>query len=110
MFKPADFNIVLMRDSGHFVKANFGNDFSQSLMSEDMTLPAGRYVLMVDPVWNRVAESDPSQFKQVLIDVYAPEAFDLELEDQKEGLEILASALKHAARTLSPEDKKIRYL
>ena len=55
IFKPAEFNIMLMKNSGQFVKANFGSSFMQSLLNDDLTLDVGNYCLMVDPLWNPIA-------------------------------------------------------
>lgn len=64
---------MLMKDSGQFVKANFGSSFMQSLLNDELTLDAGNYCLMVDPIWNPIAQKDPRNFKKVLLDIYGPE-------------------------------------
>ena len=43
---------MLMKSSGEFVKANFGRNFMQSLLTDDINLTAGTYCVMIDPVWN----------------------------------------------------------
>jgi hypothetical protein len=35
-------------------------------------IPAGNYVLMIDPAWNDEANQSPD-YKKVLIDIYCPE-------------------------------------
>ena len=45
----------------------------QSLLNDDLTLAAGDYTLMVDPVWNDCVNNDPFEYKKVLIDIYGPE-------------------------------------
>ena len=68
-----------MTEGGEFVKANFGGSFMQSLLNDDgMSLSPGTYVAMVDPIWDPSAEADPQQFKKILLDIYAPEALELE--------------------------------
>lgn len=82
---------MLMKGTGEFVKANFGKNFMQSLMTDDINLAAGTYVVMVDPVWNTYAKADTSEeFKKVLVDVYAPEKVELEVLEYDEGMTILA--------------------
>lgn len=45
-----------------------------------------------------------------MIDIYAPEAVNLEPVEDMRGMEYLAQALKHAAQTLAPESAKENYL
>ena len=58
-FRPSEVNIMLIRQAaeGEFVKANIGSAFQQSLANEEFTLSAGKYYLMVDPIWNVCAEN-----------------------------------------------------
>lgn len=109
-FKPSQFNIVLMKECGEFVKANFGSAFMHSLLNDETTLTEGSYCLMIDPIWHSSAENDPQEFKRVLVDIYAPEEVYLDEVDSEEGLELLARSFKHASQTLSPDSKRVRYL
>ena len=60
-----------MTAAGEFVNARFGNRFMFSLLNQDITVKPGKYIFMIDPVWNASAENSPD-YKQVLIDVYGP--------------------------------------
>jgi len=76
-----------------------------SLMNKDIVLQPDTYVFMIDPIWNETADFDPS-YKEVLIDVYAPEVLDIVPVDDNSGLKVLERAMKHAALTKSPEDSR----
>lgn len=52
MFQASQFNIVLMTDKGKFINARFGSRFTFSLLNQKIRLEAGRYIFMVDPLWN----------------------------------------------------------
>ena len=58
LFKPSNFNIMLMTEQGEVVNARFGNKFMFSLLNQKVNLKAGKYVVMVDPVWNEETEND----------------------------------------------------
>ena len=101
-----------MKSSGEFVKANFGRNFMQSLLTDDINLTAGTYCVMIDPVWNESVSQGESaeEFKKVLLDIYAPETVDIEVMEHEDGMKVLSRSLKHAAMKLSPPEKKVRYL
>ena len=110
VFEPDQFNIVLLNESsGEFVTACFGSSFLFSLHVEDVVLPPGDYIVMIDPIWNEKSERNPLN-KQVLIDIYAPQQLNLQQVQNYEGLEIFANCIRHAAITLSKEEQQVRYL
>ena len=74
-----------------------------SLMNSKIDLKPGKYIFMVDPVWDPSAELS-EEYKDVLVDVYAPESVSLEQIDDSIGMAFLQSALKEAAKRLAPED------
>ena len=85
-FNPSKFNIILYNtDTGKFVSACFGGRFMYSLLNEKVDLPQGNYQFMVDPIWDESANLDP-EYKEVLVDVYAPEVVDLEAVDDMAGM------------------------
>ena len=98
-----------MTEDGKFVNARFGSGFTFSLISQDIILREGKYIFMVDPVWNESAKNN-LEYKQVLIDVFAPQAVNIGFIDDITGIECLAKALKHAAITISPESACETYL
>mmetsp|Transcript_35119 Transcript_35119/g.46233 ORF Transcript_35119/g.46233 Transcript_35119/m.46233 type:complete len:220 (+) Transcript_35119:753-1412(+) len=53
-FHESNFNIVLMTEKGEFVHARFGKRFTFSLLNikENIKLKPGKYVIMIDPLWN----------------------------------------------------------
>ena len=105
-FDPAKFNIILMTEKGKFVNACFGGSFMYSLMNNQVDLEKGGYIFMVDPIWNHSSELS-EDYKEILVDVYAPEIVDLETIDDQAGIMFLEQALKDAARTVaSPENKQ----
>ena len=61
---------MLLKESGEFVTACFGSDFTFSLKTENIDLAEGSYWVMVDPIWPEQTDLDPA-YKKVLIDVYA---------------------------------------
>ena len=110
-FKPSEFNTMLMKSEGQFIKANFGKNFMQSLLTDDLNLEAGTYCVMIDPVWNDCVTAETAEeFKKVILDIYAPETVDIEVLEHEEGMMILSRSLKHAAMNLSPPEKKVKYL
>ena len=46
-------------------------------IKENLTLKPGKYVVMIDPLWNETTENDP-MYREVLLDIYAPESVDLD--------------------------------
>ena len=71
---------MLMKAEGVFVKANFGKDFMQTLLTDDLNLAAGTYCVMIDPVWNDFVSAETAEeFKKVILDIYAPETVDIEV-------------------------------
>ena len=108
-FDPSDFNIVLMTAQGKFISSSFGNSFMYSLLNDDVVLERGDYYFMVDPIWNESAELNEA-YKDVLVDVYAPEIVDLELVEDATGIHFLEMALKDAAQTRAPESSKSYHL
>lgn len=72
-FEASSFNIVLMTGSGEFVHGRFGSGFTLSLLVEKIALKPGKYIVMVDPLWNESAENH-HLYKEVLIDIYCPES------------------------------------
>ena len=61
---------MLLKESGKFVTACFGSDFTFSLQTENIDLAEGSYWVMVDPIWPKQTVLNP-EYKKVLIDVYA---------------------------------------
>ena len=47
-----------------------------SLLNQQVRLEPGKYIFMIDPVWNSSAETNPL-YKDVLIDIYAPECVEM---------------------------------
>ena len=77
LFKPTNFNILLMTDKGTLVNAKFGSKFMFSLLNDKNTvLKPGKYVFMIDPIWNEESDNDDA-FREVLIDIYGPEAVEI---------------------------------
>ena len=100
-----------MTEKGEFVAARYGKRFTFSLLNikENLTLKPGKYVVMIDPLWNDFTNNDP-MYREVLLDIYAPESVDLDqLSDQK-GMAVLEKAMKHAAKTQVGEESKQYYL
>ena len=67
-----------MTEKGEFVHARYGKRFTFSLLNikENISLQPGRYVVMVDPLWNDTADND-SMYREVLIDIFAPENVEI---------------------------------
>ena len=101
-FDPSRFNIVLFTAAGEFVNARFGSHFTFSLLNQKITLNAGKYYFMVDPIWN-TSTDNAEEYKEVLIDIYGPRAVDIEPVSDAEGMEHLSRAFKHAAKTKNLE-------
>jgi len=52
-FWPSQFNVMLYKSDGTFVKSKCGSDFLFSLDNRDVVLTPGDYIVMVDPIWNQ---------------------------------------------------------
>ena len=56
---------------------------------------------MIDPLWNESAKL-ASSYKDVMLDIYAPECFVIEQIDDSSGFEYMAKALKrHALQNIN---------
>ena len=53
MFKPAFQNLMLFDSNGKFLDGNYSSELNGCLImtGDDVTLPAGDYLLMYDPMW-----------------------------------------------------------
>ena len=85
LFQPAQFNIILMTAKGEFVNARFGKNFMFSLLNQKITLKPGKYIFMIDPIWNSTTENDEA-YREVLIDVYCPEEVSLAQVEDEAGM------------------------
>ena len=85
-----------MAEEGAWVMGRFGQQFNFSLMNENVMLMPGKYIIMVDPLWNESAKLDPS-YKEVMVDIYAPEAVYIDQVSDEIGFEYMAKALKRHA-------------
>ena len=74
-----------MTANGEFVNARFGSHFTFSLLNQKITLNPGKYVFMVDPIWNATADN-AEEYKEVLIDIYGPRAVDVSPVSDAEGM------------------------
>ena len=103
-FAESNFNIILMTEQGEFIRARFGKRFTFSLANirEDITLKPGKYIVMVDPLWNETAENDP-MYREILVDIYAPETVNLDQVSDEKGMQCLERAMKNAAKTVRPQ-------
>lgn len=115
-FQESNFNIILMTEQGEFVHARYGKRFTFSLLNikENITLKPGKYIVMVDPLWNETADND-AMYREVLLDIYAPETVDLDQVSDDKGMQCLEKAMKHAAKKLATktpngEDSRQFYL
>jgi hypothetical protein len=98
-----------MSEKGEFIGARYGNRFTFSLNNDKLVLNPGKYIIMIDPVWNETVDNS-DMYREVLVDVYAPETVVLDQVEDRKGMQYLEKALKHAARTRTTEDKKQYYL
>lgn len=109
VFKPSDFNVMLMKADGEYVGAKNGRRFMFSLLNDDTVLQPGEYIFMVDPIWNASADLH-EDFKKVMISIYAPEQIEILPISDRDGLRYLVQGLKNAALSKVPEEKQEKYL
>ena len=62
---------MLMTAEGSFIHARFGSRFMFSLLNQNIVLKPGKYVVLVDPLWDDTTDNDEA-YKEVLVDIYAP--------------------------------------
>ena len=51
---------------------HFGNRFMFTLLNTKITLQPGKYIVMIDPVWNSTVQND-EMYREVMLDIYGPE-------------------------------------
>ena len=61
-----------MREEGKFVNGNYGSRFMFSLLNDNIMLSPGKYVIMIDPLWDETTFNDEA-YRDVLIDIYGPQ-------------------------------------
>ena len=78
--------------------AGFDNrgQFLYSLQNKKPILDKGSYIVIVDAVWNNSAHFNPL-YKQVLVDLYGLEPYELEELPQADAMKVLERGLKAAA-------------
>ena len=84
-YEPSNFNIVLMTATGEYVASRFGKSFMFSLLNNKTKLQAGKYIFMIDPVWNSSADNS-DLYREIMIDVFAPDAVNLAQVDDQTGM------------------------
>ena len=92
-----------MTEEGVWVMGRFGQQFNFSLMNDNVMLMPGKYIIMVDPLWNESAKLD-RRYKEVMVDIYAPEVVYIDQLSDEIGFEYMANALKRHAQQ-NQEDK-----
>lgn len=104
---PSEFGIMLMTDDGKWVNASHGeqNQFCQSVVPKEGTLLPGKYIVHIDPTWNKTADYS-ADYKNVLIDIYSTESVTIEVIPYAQGLKCLENALKHVAKAIVPDENK----
>ena len=78
-------------------------------MNEKITLQPGKYIIMIDPLWNETILND-DMYREVLLDIYAPESVTIDAVEDAKGMQYLVKALSDAAKRLAPEEDKTYYL
>ena len=68
-----------MTEQGEFVHARFGKRFTFSLSNirDKIALKPGKYIIMIDPLWNDSTEND-AMYREVLVDIYGPESVSID--------------------------------
>ena len=54
-------------------------------MNNKIVLEPGKYIFMIDPLWNSTVDNN-NEYRDVLIDVYAPEPVSLCQVDDNMGM------------------------
>ena len=98
-----------MNEEGKFIHGNYGSRFMFSLLNDNIMLNPGKYVIMIDPLWDETTFNDEA-YRDVLVDIYGPQQVSLCQVETKFGMKILVKALKHFAQNELPEDIRDFYL
>jgi len=98
-----------MTEHGEFIHGRYGSDFTFSLMTEKQILQPGKYIVMIDPMWNS-SSSNSKFYREILIDIYCPESVTIGTIGDTRGMQYLAKAFKHHAKTMSPPESRENYL
>ena len=99
-FEPSVINILLMTEEGTLIKTKDDDDFNQCITSADINtkLEAGYYIVAVNPIWNESASFE-EEYKDIVLDIYCPEATTIETIDAKVGYNTLSTAFKNLAES-----------
>ena len=57
-------------------------------MNEKITLQPGKYIIMIDPLWNETILND-DMYREVLLDIYAPESVTIDAVEDAKGMQYL---------------------
>jgi len=101
---------MLMTERGEYVQGAWGGHFQYlySLVDHKGTIPAGNYIILVDPSWNDSARQHPD-YKKVLIDIYCPEQVMINTIPNDKGVPLVEKIMKTFALDRS-KTKKDNYM
>ena len=102
--RPSAFSIILMTDDGKLIKATDDEAFNVTMHSADLQtkLPAGTYILAIDPVWNDTAKQEDA-YRTIVVDIYCQERLSIFAIDVAAGFRTLKTAFKHLAKKSSAQ-------
>jgi hypothetical protein len=107
-FEEARFSIALMTASGELLAGECNNQFTNSLTKSNGVMAPGKYVVMIAPVWNESAFSDPRHTK-VYVELLSTLELDIGEISAHDGNRLFESAMIQHARN-SPDKKQISNL
>jgi hypothetical protein len=99
-FEPSKFSIMLMTESGEYIRGYSEHDFNNCMYSLDLktVLPAGNYIVAVNAIWNDSTSKDKA-YKDIVLDIYYPGKLQIQSVGKDYGLQILAKSLATLAKS-----------
>lgn len=93
------FSIVLVHESGEYVKGYCEQDFNNCMYSIDLktVLQPGKYTLVVDAIWNETTKKD-ELYRNIVVDIYCPEELRIARVNTDSGFRMLSKSLGNLAQ------------
>jgi hypothetical protein len=97
-FEPAEFAIMLLKESGEYIRGYSEHDFNNCMYSIDLktVLSAGNYIVAVNVIWNDSAYKNKT-YQEIVLDIYGPEKTSIQRVSDETGFQALAKSLKSLA-------------
>lgn len=94
-----------MTVEGELIRTANKDNFTSSLLVDDRILKAGKYVVLVSPVWNDFAQQH-EDYKKVFVEILCSESIKISHLQSNDGFKVFALALTNHALSQPAENRK----